>query len=101
MYTTNVSSLSGSCPFHGTSGLYYPADSLKTRLCLRGRHLMYAYCQQHNIPHKKVGKLVVARDSQRSYVEGLHTKAQKLCWPAHSPPHLSHTPVLPHRANER
>ncbi|KAH9843870.1 NAD dehydrogenase [Rhodofomes roseus] len=77
------------------AGLYYPADSLKTRLCIRGRHLMYEYCQKHNVPHKKVGKLVVARDDQRPYIEGLHDKAGKMGWPRRSPPSLAQTPALP------
>ena len=45
---------------------------------------MYERCQRYNIPHKKVGKLVVAHDSQRSYIERLHDKAQRLPWPAQS-----------------
>lgn len=77
------------------AGLYYPADSLKTRLCLRGRHLMYQYCNQQNVPYKKVGKLVVARADQRAYIEGLHTKARGICWPALTPAHLCDNPVLP------
>lgn len=45
---------------------------------------MYERCLKYNIPHKKVGKLVVAHDSQRSYIERLHNKAQKLQWPTRS-----------------
>ncbi|KAM5532270.1 hypothetical protein V8D89_014028 [Ganoderma adspersum] len=77
------------------AGLYYPPDSLKTRLCLRGRTLLYDRCTQHNIPFKKTGKLVVAREEQKPYIEGLHAKAQKLRWPAHSDPSRVHSPVLP------
>ncbi|KAF8974737.1 NAD dehydrogenase [Flammula alnicola] len=67
------------------SGLYYPPASLKTRVCLRGRDLMYERCKAYNIPYKQVGKLVVATKDQRPYVEGLHAKSLKLDWPAHSP----------------
>lgn len=42
------------------AGLYYPKDSLKTNLCLRGNRLLYALCEQHQIPYKKLGKLVIA-----------------------------------------
>lgn len=77
------------------AGLYYPADSLKTSLCIRGRHLMYEYCKGHNVPHKKIGKLVVARADQLSYIEGLHTKARKMTWPLHTPSSLSNTLALP------
>ncbi|CAL1700504.1 unnamed protein product [Somion occarium] len=68
------------------SGLYYPEDSLKTKLCIRGRQLMYERCERHRIPHRKLGKLVVAQDSQRPYIERLHDKAQRLKWPPHSAP---------------
>ena len=56
---------------------------------------MYEYCKGHNVPHKKIGKLVVARADQLSYIEGLHTKARKMTWPLHSPSFLSNTPALP------
>ncbi|KAL7282462.1 hypothetical protein ACG7TL_003933 [Trametes sanguinea] len=77
------------------AGLYYPPDSLKTRLCLRGRRLLYDRCQTHNIPYKKTGKLVVAQEQQRPYIESLHAKAQKLSWPPQSHPAATHSPVLP------
>ncbi|KII95913.1 hypothetical protein PLICRDRAFT_170512 [Plicaturopsis crispa FD-325 SS-3] len=68
------------------SGLYYPPNSLKTRLCLRGRELLYDRCMQHGVPYRKTGKLVVANEHQRGYVEDLHAKAIKLEWPKHSNP---------------
>ncbi|KIK65630.1 hypothetical protein GYMLUDRAFT_240136 [Collybiopsis luxurians FD-317 M1] len=77
------------------AGLYYPADSLKTRLCIRGRELMYQRCQALNIPFQKTGKLVVATDEQRPYIENLHRKAQKLHWPPHSSPDSKSSPALP------
>ncbi|KDR83478.1 hypothetical protein GALMADRAFT_55409 [Galerina marginata CBS 339.88] len=77
------------------SGLYYPLDSLKTSLCLRGRDLMYERCKAHNIPYKQTGKLVVATADQRPYLEGLHAKSLKLKWPAHSPAAAQSDRVLP------
>ncbi len=42
------------------AGLYYPAESRKARLCARGRALLYERCACHRIPHRRIGKLVVA-----------------------------------------
>ncbi len=42
------------------AGLYYPKDSLKARFCVEGRERLYAWCVDRSVPHRKVGKLVVA-----------------------------------------
>ena len=42
------------------SGIYYPPGSWKARLCVQGRHALYAYCAERRIPHGRPGKLVVA-----------------------------------------
>ena len=67
------------------------------RMCLRGRQLLYEHCQRYSIPHRKTGKLVVALESQRPYIEKLHAVAQQLAWPAHSSPENGTQAVLPTR----
>lgn len=44
------------------SGLYYKPGSEKARNCAAGRELMYAFCQEHGIPHDRCGKIVVATE---------------------------------------
>lgn len=51
------------------AGLYYPADSLKARLCVQGRELLYDYCRQHPVGHRQTGKWIIA--SQHSQLERL------------------------------
>jgi L-2-hydroxyglutarate oxidase LhgO len=42
------------------SGIYYPKDSLKAKLCVEGNQLLYQLCASHQIPYQKIGKLIVA-----------------------------------------
>ncbi|KAG7355261.1 FAD dependent oxidoreductase [Nitzschia inconspicua] len=42
------------------AGIYYPKDSLKAKFCVRGKQLLYRYCQDRNISHSNCGKLIVA-----------------------------------------
>ena len=42
------------------AGLYYPNESWKTRLCVRGKHLLYDYCRKRGIAHRQCGKWIVS-----------------------------------------
>ena len=43
------------------AGIYYPPGSLKARLCVRGKELLYARCGRLGIDAPNVGKYIVAR----------------------------------------
>jgi L-2-hydroxyglutarate oxidase LhgO len=59
------------------SGLYYAPGSLKARLCVRGRWLLYDYCLCRNVAHRRCGKLVVAANpGEVDYLEKLQATAR-------------------------
>ncbi|CAM5330876.1 L-2-hydroxyglutarate oxidase LhgO OS=Afipia felis OX=1035 GN=lhgO_1 PE=3 SV=1 [Afipia felis] len=42
------------------AGIYYPAGSAMARLCVAGRQMLYRYCEDHGVPHRRCGKFIVA-----------------------------------------
>jgi len=59
------------------AGLYYPTDSLKARLCVEGRRLLYPFLQAHGVPFNKCGKLVVANGANEiSALERIYEQAK-------------------------
>ncbi|DBA91270.1 TPA: hypothetical protein ACH3X2_004037 [Trebouxia sp. C0005] len=47
------------------SGIYYTPGSLKAKLCVDGRQKLYAYCDSHNVPYNRLGKLLVAAHDEQ------------------------------------
>ena len=68
------------------AGLYYPAGSLKARLCVRGRRQLYAYCESKGTGLRKVGKLVVATATdqlgqlQRLFEQARLNEVEGIAW---------------------
>ena len=42
------------------AGIYYPTDTLKARLCVAGRNMLYDYAEEKAVEFRRVGKLIVA-----------------------------------------
>ncbi|XP_057326029.1 L-2-hydroxyglutarate dehydrogenase, mitochondrial isoform X1 [Microplitis mediator] len=66
------------------AGIYYTPGTIKAKLCVEGLRMSYSYFGRHNIPYKKVGKLIVAQDQEQAkriddlYERGLKNNVPEL-----------------------
>ena len=60
------------------AGIYYPEDSLKAKLCVEGKSLLYKLCDRYNIAYKKSGKIIVAASkNETTQLENLYEQGRK------------------------
>ncbi len=58
------------------AGIYYPTGSFKAKACVEGKLFLYDYCAERGVPHKRIGKLIVAsEESERPRLKALQQKA--------------------------
>lgn len=59
------------------AGIYYPAGSLMARLCVAGKQALYNYCDDHGVPYRRCGKLIVATaDNERDKLAAIKAHAE-------------------------
>ena len=59
------------------AGIYYPAGSLMARLCVAGKQALYNYCDDHGVPYRRCGKLIVATaDHERDKLAAIKAHAE-------------------------
>lgn len=60
------------------AGMYYPENSLKANLCLKGNKLLYKYALEKKISHKKLGKIIIANtDEEILKLENIYFQGKK------------------------
>ncbi len=59
------------------AGIYYKAGSLMARLCVSGKRLLYRYCEEHGVPYRNCGKLIVATNANETErLQGIRSHAE-------------------------
>lgn len=60
------------------AGIYYTKDSLKAKLCIEGKNVLYDYCRKYEVPFNNCGKLIVATSEEEiGIIEGIRQTALK------------------------
>ena len=68
------------------AGIYYPTGSVKAAMCVAGKKQLYEHCERYNVPHRNIGKIIVATSEQqfdtlRSYqAQALANGVGELTW---------------------
>lgn len=59
------------------AGLYYPTDSIRAAVCVQGKEMLYRFCAEHGVAHKRLGKLIVAtREDEKPLLERFAARAR-------------------------
>jgi L-2-hydroxyglutarate oxidase LhgO len=70
------------------AGIYYPTGTLKARLCVAGKKLLYEYIEHKGVEHRRLGKLILATSAEevpalKKYeAQALANGVDDLRWPS-------------------
>jgi len=60
------------------AGIYYGEDTLKAKLCVQGKEMLYRYCEERRVPYNRIGKLIVAcHDDEIAKLHSIRAQAEK------------------------
>ena len=59
------------------SGIYYKKNSYKHKLCIKGKDMLYNFCEDYKVPFKKCGKIFIAtNDNEISYLDSIYKQSK-------------------------